>query len=149
MRAVVQRVKNGRVIVQDRTVGSAGRGLLVYLGVAATDTDEDTRYMADKIANLRVFEDKDGKMNLSVADLHYEVLVVSQFTLYGDARKGRRPSYSNAAPPDRAKDLYEKLIRILADMGIETAQGAFGAHMDVTYTNDGPVTILLDSNKTF
>jgi D-tyrosyl-tRNA(Tyr) deacylase len=121
----------------------------VYLGVGQKDTETDLRYMADKVLHLRIFPDEKGKMNLSVADLAQEVLVVSQFTLYGDARYGRRPSYSSAALPARANELYEGFIAVLRERGLRVQSGCFAAMMEVSYTNAGPVTILLDSEKLF
>lgn len=140
MRAVVQRVAEARVEVEARTVGAIGRGLLVLLGVAPGDGPRQVAWMADKIANLRIFEDDAGKMNLSVRDVGGGVLVVSQFTLYGDAAKGRRPSFTGAAAPEIARPLYEAVADAL---GAE--RGEFGAHMRVSLVNDGPVTLLLDT----
>ena len=121
----------------------------MLLGVAEDDSEADARYLADKTANLRIFEDDEGKMNLSVSDTNGEVLVVSQFTLYGDCRKGRRPSFAAAARPPKAEALYEAYVSALTDMGLQTKTGVFQAYMDVELTNDGPVTILLDSRKAF
>jgi D-tyrosyl-tRNA(Tyr) deacylase len=140
MRAVVQRVAEARVTVDDREVGAIGGGLLVLLGVAPGDGEKQVAWMADKIANLRIFEDEGGKMNLSVRDVGGGVLVVSQFTLYGDASKGRRPSFIGAAHPDVARPLYEAVANALG-----AARGEFGAHMRVALVNDGPVTLLLDT----
>jgi len=149
MRAVVQRVSEASVSVNDEIVSKIGRGLLVLLGVGAEDTESDAEYLAEKIANLRIFEDEKGKMNLSVLDVRGEVLVVSQFTLYGDCRKGRRPSFTQAARPDKAQALYSYFIARIREEGVPTREGVFQAHMRVSLTNDGPVTILLDSGKSF
>ena len=147
MRAVVQRVRDCSVTVDRSITGAIGEGLLVYLGVEQEDSETDTSYMCDKIVNLRIFSDSDGKMNLSALDERAEILVVSQFTLCADVRKGRRPSYAKAAEPDLARALYERFISEVGRTGLTVAQGQFGAMMDVTYTNRGPVTILLDSKK--
>ncbi|HVP19429.1 MAG TPA: D-aminoacyl-tRNA deacylase [Spirochaetia bacterium] len=149
MRAVVQRVRDASVRVGGRTVGSIEAGLLVYLGVGRNDSDRDLRVICDKIANLRIFPDDQGKMNLSVQDARGGILVVSQFTLFGDARDGRRPSYIEAAPPDLARGMYEKAIDLLRSTGLRVEAGEFQASMEVSYTNLGPVTILLDSEKKF
>lgn len=149
MRAVVQRVREAAVSVGERQAGRISSGLLVYLAVGRDDTDRDVRAICDKIANLRIFPDENGKMNLSVTELHGEILVVSQFTLFGDAREGRRPSYTEAAPPELARTLYEKAVEVLRLAGFTVATGEFQASMEVTYTNVGPVTILLDSEKKF
>jgi D-tyrosyl-tRNA(Tyr) deacylase len=147
MRAVVQRVSRGAVRVDGAATGEVGRGLVVLLGVAAGDGDEDARWMADKVAQLRIFEDAEGKMNRSVEDVAGGVLVVSQFTLLGDARKGNRPSFVEAAPPEAANALYEKVCARLRERGLPVGTGVFRAHMDVELVNDGPVTILLDSRR--
>jgi len=149
MRAVVQRVREASVVVEDREVGRISRGVLVYLGVGRNDAERDARVIADKVAALRIFPDEQGKMNLSVKDVGGQALVVSQFTLFGDARDGRRPSYIEAAPPEKARDLYKKVVAFLAQEGLTGATGEFQAMMDVRYTNEGPVTILLDSEKRF
>ncbi len=149
MRAVVQRASEGRVTVQDRDVGIIGRGFVILLGVGAGDTGGDAVYLAEKIANLRVFDDGRGRMNLSLLDVDGEALVVSQFTLYGDCRKGRRPSFTSSAPPDRAERLYLDFVAALQGMGVAVATGVFGAMMTVTIINDGPVTLLLDSDRSF
>lgn len=149
MRAVVQRVRDASVSVAGRICGSIVSGLLVYLGVAQGDTEADAAYLAEKIAFLRIFEDPQGKMNLSVKDTGGKILTVSQFTLLADARKGRRPSYSEAAEPSLAQSLYKYFMDSIRGQGIPCESGIFQAQMDVTYTNDGPVTILLDSRKTF
>lgn len=145
MRAVVQRVSRARVDVDGNTVGAIERGLLVLLGVQAPDTERDADYLAAKIVGLRIFNDARGKMNLDVQDVHGAVLVVSQFTLYGDARKGRRPSFVQAAPPEQAEHLYEYFLEATARRAVPIAHGVFGAHMQVHLVNDGPVTLLLDS----
>ncbi|PDO10254.1 MAG: D-tyrosyl-tRNA(Tyr) deacylase [Candidatus Reconcilbacillus cellulovorans] len=145
MRAVVQRVKRAKVTVEGRTVGEIGAGLLVLLGITHCDDEKDARYMADKIAGLRVFEDDDGKMNLSVEDVGGSILSVSQFTLYGDCRKGRRPSFSEAARPEQAAPLYEAFNACLRQRGLHVETGVFGAMMDVELVNWGPVTLLVDS----
>ena len=145
MRAVVQRVSRARVDVDGDTVGAIERGLLVLLGVQAPDTERDADYLAAKIVGLRIFNDAQGKMNLDVRDVHGAVLVVSQFTLYGDARKGRRPSFVQAAAPEQAEHLYEYFLEATARCAVPVAHGVFGAHMQVHLVNDGPVTLLLDS----
>lgn len=149
MRAVVQRVSDARVVVDGETVARTDRGILVYLGVAAGDGEADAAYLADKVAGLRIFVDGDDKMNLSVREVGGGALVVSQFTLLADARKGRRPSYSDAADPALADALYRRFAELLASAGIPVSTGVFRASMRVSYTNEGPVTILLDSRKQF
>ncbi|MGQ9525907.1 MAG: D-aminoacyl-tRNA deacylase [Armatimonadota bacterium] len=149
MRAVVQRSLASSVSVDGRTIGSITRGLVVLLGVGQGDTEAEAAFMADKIANLRIFEDEQGKMNLSVLDVGGQVLLISQFTLYGDCRKGRRPSFISAAPPDEADRLYRRVADLLREMGLVVSTGEFGAHMLVSIQNDGPVTILLDSERAF
>ena len=149
MRAVVQRVLRGSVTVDNTTVGQIGQGLVVLLGVGQGDTVDDARYLADKICQLRIFNDEQGKLNLSIQDVGGGVLAISQFTLYGDCRKGRRPGYSKAAPPEEAKELYEGFVQRLICNGLPTATGVFQEHMVVEIINDGPVTLLLDSNKIF
>ncbi len=149
MRAVVQRVSRAQVRVEGAVVGSIARGLLVLLGVAKGDGPDDVRVMADKLAALRIFEDPDGKMNLAVAEVGGGLLIVSQFTLLGDARKGNRPGFSDAAAPDEASALYRSVCEQLQARGLPVAQGVFRAHMEVELVNDGPVTILLDSRKLF
>lgn len=149
MRAVVQRVTEARVDVAGHTVGQIGAGLLVLLGVARDDTPADSQYLAEKITNLRIFDDTEGKMNRSLLDIHGSMLVVSQFTLYGDVRRGRRPSYSDAAEPEKANELYQDFVDRVRSLGIQTETGVFQAMMKVSLTNDGPVTILLDSGKAF
>ena len=149
MRAVVQRVTSARVLVGERVVGVIEGGLLVLLGVSVDDTTADAAWMAEKLANLRIFSDDDDKMNRSVVEAGGAVLVVSQFTLYGDARKGRRPSFVKAAAGEGAEHLYEDVVARLMASGLTTETGEFGAMMQVESTNDGPVTLLLDSTKTF
>ena len=149
MRAVVQRVSRAEVRVEGRVVGAVGRGLLVLLGVAAGDGEEAARFLADKVAALRVFEDDAGKMNRAVGEVGGGVLVVSQFTLLGDARKGNRPSFTGAAPPEAADALYQRFCALLRDKGLPVETGVFRAQMEVELTNDGPVTLLLDSTRLF
>ncbi|MFN2354425.1 MAG: D-aminoacyl-tRNA deacylase [Desulfopila sp.] len=149
MRAVIQRAKSASVTVGGETVGAIEQGLLVLLGIQRDDGIAEIQWMADKIANLRIFADQHGKMNRSLFDLGKEMLIVSQFTLYGDCRKGRRPGYSSAAPPDIAQPLYHSFIETVEKMGISTGTGRFGAMMDIHLINDGPVTLLLDSDKIF
>jgi D-tyrosyl-tRNA(Tyr) deacylase len=145
MRAVLQRVLRARVLVGDEVVGAIERGLLVLLGVAPTDTEEDGRRLADKIIALRIFADETDKMNRSVADVQGSVLVVSQFTLFGDCRKGRRPSFVGAAGPEIAVPLYEAFVNAVKAQGVPVATGRFGAMMQVELVNDGPVTLILDT----
>ena len=149
MRAVIQRVSSASVTVDSEITGKIGHGLLVLLGIHHDDGDSEIKWMAEKISNLRIFEDNNDKMNRSLMDTGGAMLVVSQFTLYGDCRKGRRPGYSAAAPPEQANALYEKFIDTVKALGIETASGRFQAHMQVSLVNDGPVTLLLDSSKQF
>lgn len=149
MRAVVQRVTRGQVTVEGEVVGRIGRGYVVLLGVSREDTPEAADYMAEKVAGLRVFEDEAGKLNLSIQDVGGEVLAVSQFTLYGDVRKGRRPGFDRAGRPEVAEPLYERFVAKLREYGIAVETGRFQTHMAVELVNDGPVTILLDSEKTF
>ncbi|HVA93738.1 MAG TPA: D-aminoacyl-tRNA deacylase [Candidatus Dormibacteraeota bacterium] len=148
MRAVVQRVARARVAVDARITGAIRDGVLVFLGVGRADNPEAAGYLAEKIANLRIFPDDAGKMNRSLLDRGGAALVVSQFTLYADTRGGRRPSYVNAAPPEQAIPLYEEFVRALRALGVSVETGVFQAHMEVELVNDGPVTILLDSEKT-
>lgn len=148
MRAVIQRVTRASVTVDGRIAGEIGVGLLVLLGVSRTDNPESAAYLAEKIANLRIFSDEVGRMNLSVLDTGGAALVVSQFTLYGDTRGGRRPSYIQAAPPEEANRLYQEFVGSLGSLGVKVQTGVFQAHMQVELVNDGPVTILLDSEKT-
>ena len=149
MRAVIQLVKKASVTVNGSVISVIGPGLLVLLGISKSDTADDARMLAEKIAHLRIFPDQDKLMNLSVLDVAGEILVVSQFTLYGDCRKGRRPSYSSAAPPDKAEELYELFMRETAKLGVPVSAGKFQAMMDVELVNQGPVTLLLDSAKSF
>lgn len=149
MRAVVQRVAAAKVSVEGETAGAIGAGLVVLLGVGANDSAEIAAPFADKIANLRIFNDDAGKMNRSLLETGGEMLVVSQFTLYGDARAGRRPSFIQAAPAEKGKAVYEEFVRAVERLGVRAATGVFQAHMAVELVNDGPVTILLDSDKLF
>lgn len=149
MRAVVQRVSRARVSVNEQITGEIGLGLLVLLGVAHEDTEADAEYLAEKILGLRIFEDIDGKMKRSVVDIGGSVLTVSQFTLYGDVRRGRRPSFDAAAPPDHARRLYEFFVERIQAAGLGCETGRFQEMMQVELVNEGPVTILLDSRKTF
>jgi D-tyrosyl-tRNA(Tyr) deacylase len=145
MRACVQRVSSARVVVDGATVGEIGRGLLVLLGVAATDEEADLRWLVDKVIGLRVFNDVEGKMNLALADISGDLLVVSQFTLLGDCRKGRRPSFIAAAPPEQAEQVYEQFVTAAREQGVRVATGRFRTHMSVELVNDGPVTLLIDT----
>jgi len=149
MRAVVQRVTQGRVLVDGRVTGEIGPGLVVLIAVGREDVPATTALMAEKTVNLRIFNDESGKMNRSLLDSGGAVLAVSQFTLYGDARGQRRPSFVQAAPPDKGKTLYEEFVRALQSHGVRVATGTFQAHMSLEIVNDGPVTILLDSDKAF
>ena len=149
MRARIQRVSEASVTVEGVVVGEIGRGLVVLLGVGQGDAEEDARYLADRVVGLRVFEDEEGKMNRSLEDVGGAVLAISQFTLYGDCRKGRRPSFTRAAPPELAEQLYDTFIAAVGVQGIRVQTGQFRAQMDVALVNDGPVTLLLDSAKLF
>lgn len=149
MRAVVQRVDKAKVTVDGKIVGEISRGLMVLVGVVEGDTEKDVQYLADKVTGLRIFEDETEKMNLSVKDIGGEILSVSQFTLYGDCRKGKRPSFDKAAKPETAIVLYEKFNELCRQQNIKVETGVFGAHMLVELSNNGPVTILLDSSKMF
>lgn len=149
MRAVVQRVDRASVTVDNKVVGQVDKGLMVLFGVAPDDTDKDLNYIVDKVAGLRIFEDDQEKMNLSVQDVGGSILAVSQFTLYGDCRKGKRPSFDGAAKPELANAYYEKFVSALRDKGIRVETGVFRAHMLVELVNNGPVTMLLDSKKIF
>jgi D-tyrosyl-tRNA(Tyr) deacylase len=144
MRAVVQRVSSAQVRVKGEVVGKTGKGLLILLGVAPTDTDGEADWMAEKCAGLRIFEDDEGKMNRSLQEVGGEALVISQFTLFGDCRKGKRPSFVGAAPPEVAEKLYEKFVAALRNRGIRTETGIFAARMEVELTNYGPVTLIID-----
>jgi D-tyrosyl-tRNA(Tyr) deacylase len=145
VRAVIQRVLQGRVEVNGQQVSHIDKGLLVYLSVGKTDTVRDAQFMAEKLVNLRIFADEAGKMNRGLLDVGGSILLVSNFTLHGDCRKGRRPSFDAAAEPELAQQLYEKLIELIAEQGVAVEKGAFGEHMRVSSVNDGPVTFLLDS----
>ena len=149
MRAVVQRVTRAAVRVNAETVGQIEKGLVVLLGIAAGDTREAADYLAEKVASLRVFTDQEGKMNLSVGEVQGAVLAVSQFTLYGDVRRGRRPSYIRAAAPEEAEPLYEYFLKVLRGRGFPVESGIFRAMMELELVNDGPVTILVDSERSF
>jgi D-aminoacyl-tRNA deacylase len=149
MRIILQRVKQASVETGGEVVGSISQGVLALLGAGKDDTDQDVEYLVEKVLGLRIFEDDTGKMNLSVTDIGGEVLVVSQFTLYADCRKGRRPSFDKAAQPDLAEDLYEKFVQRIRDFGVPVQTGKFGAMMDVHLTNSGPVTLMLDSKRGF
>ena len=145
MRALVQRVTEASVLVNGREVANTGAGLLIFLGVAAEDQDADAQFLVDKIVNLRIFADEGNRFNRSALDLGAELLLVSQFTLYADTRKGRRPDFTRAAPPDQARQLYEHMADLLRQTGLKVATGSFQEHMQVRLQNDGPVTIMLDS----
>jgi D-tyrosyl-tRNA(Tyr) deacylase len=149
MRGVIQRVKHANVSVDNKIIGSINHGILLFLGVEDIDDEKDLEYMCDKVPNLRIFEDENGKMNKSMIDVNGSLLVISQFTLLGDARKGRRPSFIQAAIPEKAIPMYEEFIKRMKERNIVTESGEFGADMQVELVNDGPVTILLDSKKTF
>ena len=149
MRAVVQRVSRARVIVENQTVGDIGNGLLVLLGVSVSDSESDADYLVEKTCTLRIFEDADGKMNLDVSQTGGAILAVSQFTLYGDVRRGRRPSFDDAARPERARQLYEYFVEQIRTRGLRCETGQFQASMQVELVNQGPVTILIDSQKQF
>ncbi len=149
MRAVVQRVSQSRVVVDGRPVGEIGRGILVFLGVEKGDRESDARYLLEKITNLRIFEDDNGKMNRCLADVQGSLLVISQFTLLGDVRKGRRPSFVDAEEPVRARQLYELFMTLAREEGTPASGGVFQAMMDVSLVNDGPVTFIIDSKKRF
>lgn len=147
MRAVIQRVTQASVDVNDTCVGSIGPGVVVLLGVTHGDSEQDANYLVEKISNLRIFQDEQGKMNRSLSDTNGGAIVISQFTLYGDCRKGRRPSFDEAARPDEARRLYEYFLELFQRRGLKVAAGVFQAHMKVTLTNDGPVTLVIDSKK--
>ena len=149
MRCVIQRVTEASVTVEGEVIGQIGRGFMVLIGVSAEDTDKDLKYMAEKVPNLRIFEDGQGKMNLSLKDVGGAILAVSQFTLYGDARGSRRPSFIQAARPEQANALYEQLVAAWRAQGLTVETGRFRAEMQVSLINDGPVTLLMDSTKAF
>lgn len=149
MRMVCQRVLEAEVKINDQSVGKIGKGLLVFLSVGKGDTDKDAEFIAEKLVNLRIFADEAGKMNRSVQDIGGAILLISNFTLHGDCRKGRRPGFDAAAEPTLAQQLYEKVITLVAQQGVPVEQGIFGAYMHVTSINDGPVTFLLDSSRLF
>jgi D-tyrosyl-tRNA(Tyr) deacylase len=149
VRLVVQRVKQASVRIQNETVGEIGPGLVIFLGVGQDDTEEDVGYLVEKVLHLRIFADSHSHFNLSLMDIHGSLLVVSQFTLWGDCRKGRRPSFSHSAPPDKAEPLYKLFIQKAKEAGLTVAGGRFQEIMEVHLINDGPVTLLLDSQKTF
>lgn len=149
MRSVVQRVKSANIKVNSRQISSIGKGIVVFVGIGSEDINEDADYMASKIISLRIFNDKSGKMDLSLKDINGQALIVSQFTLYGDCRKGKRPSFGNAAGLDKAKTLYEYLIEKCKQSGLIINTGVFRENMQVELINDGPVTILIDSKKMF
>ena len=149
MRVVVQRVTSSRVIVEDKIVGSINKGLNLLIGISKEDSEEDLIYLRDKIVNLRIFEDENDKMNLSLLDVKGDILAISQFTLYGDCRKGRRPNFMEAEGGERANSLYNKFIELLRETNLKVETGVFGAHMMVDIQNDGPVTLILDSKKNF
>ena len=149
MRAVVQRVSRARVTVREEVTGKIDRGLLVLIGIGAADTEAEADYLADKISGLRIFEDEHGKMNLSLSEIAGSVLAVSQFTLYGDVRRGKRPSFDAAAPPEKARMLYEYFVERIRAAGLRCETGRFQEMMQVELVNDGPVTILLDSSRAF
>ncbi len=147
MRCIVQRVKNASVIVNNVVTGSIDNGILVYVGFANDDTENDIKWMLNKLPSLRIFKDSDNKMNLSVIDMQYSILVVSQFTLLGSCKKGRRPSYGGAATSDDARIMYNDFLDRLKNCGLRVESGLFQAHMDVSYTNDGPITLIVDSKE--
>ncbi|MBD7915018.1 D-tyrosyl-tRNA(Tyr) deacylase [Clostridium sp. Sa3CUN1] len=149
MRVVVQRVTSSRVIVEDKIVGSINKGLNLLIGISKEDSEEDLIYLRDKIVNLRIFEDENDKMNLSLLDVKGDILAISQFTLYGDCRKGRRPNFMEAEGGERANSLYNKFVELLRETNLKVETGKFGAHMMVDIQNDGPVTLILDSKKNF
>ena len=145
MRVLIQRVKTASGEIQGDTISQINKGILILLGVCSEDSDADIQFLVDKITNLRIFEDETGKMNLSLMDIKGEVLIVSQFTLYADCRKGRRPSFTDAAEPGFAKDMYKKFVQKFSDTGLHVGEGEFAAMMNVSLVNDGPVTIMLDT----
>ena len=145
MRAVIQRVQQANVYINGEKISEINGGLLVYLGVGKTDTDDDAEFIAKKLVNLRIFGDEAGKMNLSLIDVNGEILIISNFTLQGDCRKGRRPGFDGAGEPEMAESLYERVTEVVAEQGIRVAKGVFGEHMHVSSVNDGPVTFILES----
>lgn len=147
MRAVIQRVTDAKVTVDKKTIGEIANGLCVFLGVGKDDTEVDLKFIAEKIVNLRIFSDDNDKMNLSLKDVDGEILLISQFTLYGDCSRGRRPYFGDAMSPDGANEMYEQMSTMLRETGVNVQTGVFGADMQVTLTNDGPVTIILESKK--
>lgn len=147
MKTVIQRVKSAEVSVDGKTVGSIGNGILIFLGIKNDDTRAQAEWLADKIKKLRIFEDENGKMNLSASDMGYEYLIISQFTLYGDCQKGTRPSFTQAAPPDIAVPLYEYFIELMRRDDAKADTGVFGADMKIVAENDGPVTLILEKNN--
>lgn len=147
MRVVVQRAKDARVMVENKVVGEIDHGLVVLVGITHNDTIDDLKYVVNKLIHLRIFEDEQQKMNLSLKDVDGSILSISQFTLYGDTRKGRRPNFMQAAPPEQAKELYETFNQMIRDAGVDVETGEFGAMMQVELTNDGPVTIILDTDE--
>ena len=149
MRFVCQRVRQAEVKVNEQSVGRIGKGMLVYLGVGNGDTENDAQFVADKLVNLRIFADEAGKMNLSILDVGGQILLVSNFTLHGDCRKGRRPGFEAAAEPTLAQQLYEKVAALIAGQGVKVEKGIFGEYMHVSSVNDGPVTFILDSSRLF
>jgi D-aminoacyl-tRNA deacylase len=149
MRAVVQRVASSKVIVDEKIIGSINKGLNILVGISKEDTEEDLLYIKEKVINLRIFEDEADKMNLSLLDVKGEILVISQFTLYGDCRKGRRPNFMEAEGGEKAKVLYKRFVELLRESNLKVETGEFGAHMKVDIQNDGPVTLMLDSKKNF
>lgn len=149
MRAVVQRVTYSKVVVNDKIIGEINKGFNILVGISKEDNLEDLKYLKDKILNLRIFEDENDKMNLSLLDVKGDILVISQFTLYGDCRKGRRPNFMEAEGGEKAKELYDKFVEMLKESNLKVETGEFGAHMKVDIQNDGPVTLMLDSKKNF
>lgn len=149
MRAVVQRVSKSSVAVDGKIIGSINKGLNVLIGISKDDTIEDLKYIKDKVVNLRIFEDEEDRMNLSLNDIKGEILIISQFTLYGDCRRGRRPNFMNSMGPKEAEELYKKFLEMMKETGLKIQCGEFGADMKVSIENDGPVTILLESSKEF
>lgn len=149
MRAIVQRVTYSKVVVNDKKIGEINKGFNILVGISKEDTLEDLKYLKDKILNLRIFEDENDKMNLSILDVKGDILVISQFTLYGDCRKGRRPNFMEAEGGEKAKALYDKFVEMLKESNLKVETGEFGAYMKVDIQNDGPVTLMLDSKKNF